>query len=340
MRLVAPFRPVLLAITVVVAGLVWMNGSTPGTAQTGQGEVLTKMPAFNQAFLGWLADNGIERGMVTLRFQGDRIGTLAKGISPDKAVELASLSKAVTALCIDALIQEGALTYEDRVDALLDLPRAPYSVAQLMTHTSGLVGDMTQQIMLNHLDDPTPRWTEVAQLAADHLGAAAPEFFYTNVNYAILGAVIETVSGEDYETACRSRVLAPAGVLGQASPRTGGFLPWGGWRMTVPDYGQFFDHAFGPKGRMRAVLGDMPQAMVDGPVTYGPGVFLRPVGAGFNAWHFGALCFPDRLNTGSFAVHWQNGWTAMAWYEGCVDWPAMGALDAALRNAAFGAAKQ
>jgi hypothetical protein len=66
-------------------------------------------------------------------------------------------------------------------------------------------------------------------------------------------------------------------------------------------------------------------------------MLFRVRDAGFNFWHFGALCFPGRLDRGSYAVIWEGEAAALATYDACLDWPAMQALDADLAMAFYGA---
>jgi hypothetical protein len=101
--------------------------------------------------------------------------------------------------------------------------------------------------------------------------------------------------------------------------------------MTVDDYLRFHAHSFDT--HKEALSG--PAASFGGRAVYGLGMLSRPMKGGRNYWHFGALCFPNRLNLGTYAVAFFNDWRAVVAYDTCVDWPAMAALDAAITGALF-----
>lgn len=293
--------------------------------------------AFEQAFKGWLASVGATEGALALRYDGAPVATWAQGGEASDPVDLASLSKAITGACIAALVDEDLLSYDQTAADILNLPNAaPVTIGQLLSHATGLQKDYTQGPMLAWKDDPTPRWAEITARALDPTRLTATgRYYYSNENYAVLGTVIEALTGEPYDDACRARVLDPAGVTGEPSDRFAAYLPWGGWQMTVADYAGFIDHAFGAQGMLTDRLASLPQVQIAGPVSYGMGMIQRDMGQGRNLWHFGALCFMDGPNLGSYAVHWRNGWTVTAWYNACVTGPDMGALDAAMVGVAY-----
>ena len=72
-----------------------------------------------------------------------------------------------------------------------------------------------------------------------------------------------------------------------------------------------------------------------GGAFYGMGMTQREFRGSMNYWHFGALCFPGRLNAGSYAVSWMGDWTVVVAYDACADWDAMVRLDQALAGAVF-----
>ena len=302
----------------------------------------TTAKTFHTSFAGWVQSTGVRTAALSLRYNDASVGTFtvssgAVAINAGTMVDLASLSKAITGVCMAALVNEGRITYDSMARDILALPKAaPITIAALLSHSSGLERDRTQRFMAEWRDDPTARWDEVTakSLTPSRLKPGKPAYFYSNENYAVLGSVIEKVTGEPYEAACRKRVLDPAGVKGVASDRFAAYLPWGGWQMSLPDYAAFTDYAFGKDGLLTADLGVLPQAKIDGPVSYGMGMTQRQVEDGRNIWHFGALCFEDGPNFGSYVVHFTNGWTVVAWYDACVSWPQMMQLDAAIARVA------
>jgi CubicO group peptidase (beta-lactamase class C family) len=312
--------------------------AAPEQAATDQAPIDQKArdraPAIIAAFETWLDVQGADRAAIALRHQGRDVTQWARGISADQVVDLASLGKAITGVCVARLEQQGRLTYGQPARDILGFGRAKTPISDFLTHSSGLQQDNTQKAMIKWLDDPTPRWDEVAKSALGLWRKRQDGFAYNNENYAVLGAVVEAATKAPYHQTCQDLALSPAGLRGQPSDRTAAFLPWGGWAMSVADYARFYDYAFGPEG-LGNQLGDLPRASVAPHIHYGTGVFQRETKQGRNLWHFGALCIKDQVALGSYAVRWTNGWTLTVWYNACVDFDAMFGLDQALAKAAW-----
>lgn len=279
----------------------------------------------------WLSDQNAQ-GVIAVQPPDEPISVVDLGMSPDEPVELASLSKAITATCMAQLVEEGALGWRDPVaDYVVGFDGI--SVADLITHQSGIVEDVTQQFMGVWLDDPTHRASEIVDLMRERgapTGKVGP-YAYSNDNYALAAQVIESAASQSYEDACRTRTLDPAGTVANPSDRTGAFLSWGGWASTVADYLRFHGHWYDTD--QQDLRG--PTASFGGSAVYGLGMLSRPMNEGRNYWHFGALCFPKRLNVGSFVVAFHNGWRVVVAYDACVEWSAMADLDRAVVSAIF-----
>ena len=134
---------------------------------------------------------------------------------------LASVSKLFTATAIMQLIQEGKLGLDDPVSRYLPtfapkgdgLDPAKVTIRGLLTHHSGLQSDFAQGFSSGSTrpkDYPRP-YARDAELASETTLCAAPGevMSYSNLGYALLGLVIETVSGEDFPSYVRDHILAP-----------------------------------------------------------------------------------------------------------------------------------
>jgi N-acyl-D-amino-acid deacylase len=156
-------------------------------------------------------------------------------VQPDALFRIASVSKPITGVAIMKLVEDGQLQLEDRVAPLIDdLTPAPgatvdprweqITIRQLLNHTGGWDRDKP-----NGGFDPMFR----PAIAAAAVGAPAPasaetiirymkgmpldfdpgtRFVYSNFGYAILGRVIERLSGMPYEEYVRARVLQLVGA--------------------------------------------------------------------------------------------------------------------------------
>ncbi len=287
-----------------------------------------------KAFQDWMQKFGIESGALAISYKGEVVRRVGVGRDADDPVELASVSKSITAMCALSLIEDGTWTASTTVvDVMGDGPQV--TVGQLMTHSSGYDTDITQGAMSDMLDTPEHVGTTRDSFAAGPQGQAGT-YVYTNENYDMLGALIAAQTGAPYDEACAARVLAPLGITAQPSVRTGAFAAYGGWAMSVADYATFHVAHFGPDTPVGRAPAEFPNAEIGGGARYGPGMVWREFRSGHNFWHFGALCLPEQLNVGSFAVQWNGGWAVTAAYDACLEWPAMSALDGALANAVFG----
>ena len=107
---------------------------------------------------------------------------------------IGSMSKSYTALCIMQLVEQGLVQLDD--DISVYLPEYAFAkavtVRSLLNHTSGFD---THMKLYN------------AQLTKSY-----GSHEYANVNYDLLGKIIETVSGMSYEAYVREHVFLPLGM--------------------------------------------------------------------------------------------------------------------------------
>ncbi len=131
-----------------------------------------------------------------------------------------SVTKVLTATCVMALVERGALSLEDRVADRLGWftrvdPNGHARIADLVAHTSGL-------------GNPAPfRWGRPVEAsgwdveaevrtAVERRGAIRERSFgkyrYTNLGYLVLGEVVRSVTGWSLEDVARDEVLSPLGM--------------------------------------------------------------------------------------------------------------------------------
>jgi CubicO group peptidase (beta-lactamase class C family) len=285
------------------------------------------------AFDNWAQAQGVETPDIAILHKGELVSASRNADSP---VEMASLSKAVTAICAASLIEEGRWSAQTTSAEVLGFGHEGITVAQLMSHTAGLFPDSTQTLTPMWITSNLPRKRIVAETALNRRRVGLGEFQYNNENYGVLGEMIEAALGEAYAQACLARALSPAGVTtAHASEVMGGMLPWGGWSMSPKDYGRFHYYWFGPQGVYAKGAPASLRVDVGGGGQYGLGMFERQFPTYRNFWHFGAWCIQSSVNTGSYAVIWKGEWSVVAVYDKCVEWEAMLALDATLSEVAY-----
>src|SRR5918997_356730 len=133
---------------------------------------------------------------------------------------LASASKSFTALAVIQLVESGKIDLDAPVRRYLpdfrvadELASAQIPVRHLLHHTSGLPEDSSFGAMLSHdiRDEAlSDRVRALADVRLSH-GVGA-EFEYTDPNYDVLGLVVQTVSGQSYESYIADRIFAPLGM--------------------------------------------------------------------------------------------------------------------------------
>ena len=133
---------------------------------------------------------------------------------------IASMTKSFTAAMLLLLRDQGALRLDDHardyVPELrgLELPASdclPISIRQLLTMTAGFPADDPWGDRQQGLE-PDAFAALLADGGARCAWAPGTRFEYSNLGYAVLGKVVEAVTGMDYEPAIREYVLGPLGL--------------------------------------------------------------------------------------------------------------------------------
>lgn len=290
------------------------------------GQTPDRLSQLETAWRGWMEEAGVAKSTLAVGYHGAPVLSLGQIWPANRAGALASLSKTITGACVAELAAQGTLSFDDQFDG------TDYTLAEMLTHTTGFWPDQTQGTMTRWVNDPRPRHhraTDTA-LARKTQDGTRGTFAYNNENFALVGALIDEEVGPYAET-CTEAVLDPAGVTtARLSPRYGALAAWGGWEMTGADMIRFLAHAFPPEADPFAT----PHVPLDGGAYYGLGTVFRSFRDGHNYWHTGLHCFEDQ-SEGSFFAAWENGYSVTVFFDGCLDWPRMGALDTALVKAAY-----
>ena len=287
------------------------------------------------AFETWLETNKTT-GVIALVRDGAVVRVEGIGRDPQAAVELASLSKSITGICANELVSQGKIAWPDTIDMRLGVA-LDIGFDTLLTHQSGLEFDGTQATMPLWLDkSDTDRSSDVMDaVAARGAQGDVGVYSYNNENYALAGLMIEAAAGRSYQDVCTEVAIDPAEVAAMPSARAGAFLPWGGWSMRAEDFALWHAHWFAAEDGIARDPKALPYATLDDGLYYGIGTTFRTLPRGNTFWHYGALCFPGRLSTGSYAATVFGDWTAVAVWDACVDWPAMFAVDQAIWGAIY-----
>lgn len=133
-------------------------------------------------------------------------------------VQIGSVTKVFTGSLIADLVAQGKLAWSDRLGTILaGVPMRPevgrITISELMSHTSRLPKDPPNRVDVDGVWRPYTRAELHAALNDPALELVEPEWNYSNFGFAILGHVVERVSGKPYEQVLRERVLSPLNMV-------------------------------------------------------------------------------------------------------------------------------
>ena len=132
--------------------------------------------------------------------------------TPDTQYRIGSITKTFTAAAILQLRDDGLVDLDDRLgDHLGETPHAGPTLRRLMSHMSGLQREVPGEIWESLR--PPDREGFLASLAdAEQILAPGAHWHYSNLGFALLGEVVERVSGRPYREHVEERLLAPLGL--------------------------------------------------------------------------------------------------------------------------------
>ncbi|MGN7782304.1 serine hydrolase domain-containing protein [Mycolicibacterium sp. 22603] len=149
----------------------------------------------------------------------DGVPAPAEPMTIDTLFDLASLTKSlVTATTVMQLQEQGRLRLDEPVQSYLpgfnptgDPRRALVTVRMLLTHSSGIAGDLS-------LDGPwgleAPDKAEGLRRAQGAWVVAEPGqgFHYSDIGFILLGAIVEKLTGRAIDEQAAAAVFAPLGI--------------------------------------------------------------------------------------------------------------------------------
>jgi CubicO group peptidase (beta-lactamase class C family) len=137
--------------------------------------------------------------------------TVGDGATPDTQYRLGSITKTFTAAAIMQLRDAGKLDLEDRLDVHVEGAVHAPTIRRLLSHTSGLQRETHDDAWLNQKFASVPELLETLDRAEIVLPPGA-RFHYSNLAFALLGIVVERVSGVVYRDHVEQRLLQPVGL--------------------------------------------------------------------------------------------------------------------------------
>jgi len=151
----------------------------------------------------------------------------SEAMTADTIFDLASLTKCVaTGVAMTQLIEEGKVGLDDPVAKYLPEfganGKEAVTIRELLTHTSGLREDLDLSF------EWTGRGTAYRMAMAERpMRVPGSHFAYSDINYIVLGFVVEKLSGLSLDEYATRRIFAP---LGMTETR---YLPPAEWRARI-----------------------------------------------------------------------------------------------------------
>ena len=168
---------------------------------------------------GCVVGVGNRHGLLYQKAFGNRSLDPVSPMTLDTVFDMASITKPVsTATSILQLIEKGKLRLKDKVSSFFpefaSNDKEPIHVEHLLLHTSGLIPDNP---MADYLQGPEQAWVKICELKLTApIGTA---FKYSDVNFIILGKLVEKITGQSLDTYTRENIFQPLGM------KETGYLP-------------------------------------------------------------------------------------------------------------------
>jgi putative ATP-binding cassette transporter len=139
-------------------------------------------------------------------------------VTPETLFELGSCSKAFTALAVLQLAEKGLIRLDEPVSRYLPWfytryqgKKHPVTLEQLLHHTSGIPWK-TMDYILPGSDAGALKQTAKNIVGIELKNEPGKHFQYATINYDILGAIIEKVTGQSFEAYMENQLLKPLGL--------------------------------------------------------------------------------------------------------------------------------
>jgi len=156
---------------------------------------------------------GRRAGIVLLKAYGRRaVKPAPEAMTVDTVFDLASITKPVaTATAIMRLVEEGKLRLSDpiatHIPEFAANGKEKLTVHDLLTHQSGLIADNAIE---DYADGPAKAVERIWNLTPLH--PAATKFIYSDVNFIVLGQLVERISGESVAAFAERATFEPLGM--------------------------------------------------------------------------------------------------------------------------------
>ena len=210
-----------LIIALLLSGILSLEvrGADAERVAAMEGEIMQIFRDLDMSGLGIAVvkdDSIIYQQSFGYRVLPDSVHPEGEPLENDDIFRIASVSKSFIATAIMQLVDAGRLRLDDDAEAYLPFrlrnpkyPDVPITIQQLFTHTSS-INDKRSWWNIDYINPESG--DEYKQCYSDW--APGNGYVYCNMNYTLLGAVIEGVTGERFDKVVKERILDPLGIGG------------------------------------------------------------------------------------------------------------------------------
>jgi CubicO group peptidase (beta-lactamase class C family) len=233
------------------------------------------------------------KGVASMGATGVRKAGTEVPVTVDDEWHLGSDTKAMTAVVIASLIEQGKLKWESTIEEVFPELAADFqpemkkvTLLQLLSHRSGLPANIVWGLISTQVPIQQQRQSAVRALSSLKLKSAPGSAYeYSNLGYVVAGAMAEKVTGLPWENLITDTVFAPlkmksAGFGGTGTPgKIDQPWPHGADGKPMPGNGPAVDNprVLGPAGIVHCSLADWASFIADQlRGEQGHGALLKP----------------------------------------------------------------
>ncbi|MBM3917772.1 MAG: T9SS type A sorting domain-containing protein [Sphingomonadales bacterium] len=148
--------------------------------------------------------------------------------SVETKYRIASISKTITAIAVMQLVEQNLLDLDADISSILgysvqnpNYPTSPITTRMLLSHTSTIIDGSTYSNFLSATvnNNPIPNLSEILTPTGSFYTSAqfnntipGTYFNYSNINYVILGTIVEKVSNLRFDVYCKQNISVPLGI--------------------------------------------------------------------------------------------------------------------------------
>jgi CubicO group peptidase (beta-lactamase class C family) len=158
----------------------------------------------------------------------DPSGENDRGLAPDSLMRVASISKTLSAIVVMQLVEEGELELDRDISEYLGwqlrnpyYPDRPITLRHLLAHVSS-IRDAGESYIIRYpraieeaFDPEDPNFAERFQIAEEGRDRGPGQFFeYCNLNFGVVGTILEKVAGVRFDELMQQRFFGPLGLAG------------------------------------------------------------------------------------------------------------------------------